>query len=62
MQDKKNKLVVIGWMGCKQAYLNMPLEEAKKRFELSNGESVESMGVKEFDFDDEFCVYDAWEV
>lgn len=70
LQEKKmkNKLTVIGYLGDKNAYLNLSKEEAIQRFmqdnlrdEDCNKEYVEKYGnVEEFYFDDEFCVYDAW--
>jgi len=63
----KNKLTVIGYLGDKSAYLNLSKEEAIRRFLDSNlnfqdcvEEDVEKFyNVKEFYFDDEFCVYEA---
>lgn len=57
-----NRLVVIGWMGVKRAYLNVPKEEAIARYKRSDGieESDElECDVFEFEFEDEFSVYDA---
>jgi hypothetical protein len=60
----KNKLIVIGWMGVKTAYLNVPREEAINRYMQSENvtsEDIEDFDfVQEFDFEDEFGVYDAW--
>jgi hypothetical protein len=62
----KNKLIVIGWMGVKTAYLNVPEEEALRRWLQSNSatrEDIEDFDfVQEFDFEDEFGVYDAWDL
>ena len=56
----KNHLVVIGWMGAKKAYLNVSREEALRRYVETEGE-IDGEHIAEFDFDDQFCVYDAWE-
>jgi len=59
----KNKLVIIGWMGIKTAYLNMSKEDAIKRYLIDEPdcESFDMPGFVEcFEFDDEFGVYDAW--
>jgi hypothetical protein len=60
----KNKLIVIGWMGTKMAYLNVPREEAINRFMKSNFTSRQDIEVfdfvREFEFEDEFGTYDAW--
>lgn len=58
-----NKLVVIGWMGVKTCYVNVPVKEAIRRWEADNGQIDESMVnesfIAEFDFMDEFDAYDA---
>lgn len=66
----KNKLIVIGWMGSKRCYLNVSVEEAKRRFIEAEGEPyLDNMTdewftkfdkISEFEFDDEFGAYDAW--
>lgn len=69
----KNKLVVVGWLGVKKCYLNVPREEAIDRYvksELAGYETPEqiqkmrkdvaAMWTEEFEFDDEFSAYDAW--
>lgn len=61
----KNKLITIGWVGVKHAYLNISREEAEKRYLESNPEDrralmEEANFVNEFEFDVEFCVYDAY--
>jgi hypothetical protein len=55
----KNVLHVMGWMGCKKAYLNIPLEEAKARFLADNeGYDFDANPPKSIEFDDEFECYD----
>lgn len=57
-----HKLIVIGWLGVKHAYLDTSLENAKARY-LKEHDSLptpEEDHITEFEFDDEFCVYDAW--
>lgn len=61
----KNKLIIIGWVGIRHAYLNISREEAEKRYLESNpGDrkalTEEASFINEFEFDDEFCVYDAY--
>ena len=60
-----NKLIVIGWMGDQVAYLNITRDEAIQRYITCEGsyakENFDSSWVREIDFEEEFCVYDAWE-
>ena len=56
----KNNLIVIGYLGVRQAYLNVTVEEAKRRYAEINPEHLDPY-FKIIEFDDEFCVYDAWE-
>jgi len=65
--SKMNKLIVIGWMGNKIAFLNVSREEAIKRAkedhdytELDNPEFLKHH-VYEFEFNDVFGSYDAYE-
>lgn len=51
-------LVVIGYTGIKRAYLDIPIEEAKRRYEQEQGE--DDAPIRIFSFTDEFGVYDAW--
>jgi hypothetical protein len=61
----KNKLITIGYIGLKRAYLNISKEEAIKRY-TSQSDYVEAYesdlldDIYEIEFDDEFGVYDAW--
>ena len=66
----KNKIIVIGYLGGKTCYLNVKKDEAIRRYLLDteNGYTVETANeldesglVKEIEFRDEFCVYDAYE-
>lgn len=63
MTVAKNTLITIGYLGCKNAYLNVPLEEAKARYRASDGlepgEEIDPTLIEEFTFDDEFYTYDA---
>jgi hypothetical protein len=56
----KNKLVAIGYMGCKSVYLNIDKEEAIKRYCASEDIIVEQFEepIREFEFEDEFGAYD----
>lgn len=61
-----NKLVVIGWLGCKKAYLNITRDDAIRRWAQANpganyGDDSGDVDISEFEFEDEFSVYDAWE-
>ena len=67
MSEKKNTLVVIGYMGVKRAYLNMSEEDALQRhlesewpegWDASTEEDARSR-MKSFEFSDCFSVYDA---
>lgn len=58
----KNRLVLVGMMGDRRAYLNVSRDEALRRWKaayphdyIDNPES----DIKEFEFDDEFWVYTA---
>jgi len=61
MSEGKNKLVTIGVMGDRTAYLNVPREEAIKMYMEENGIAEEDFWyeVNEFQFDKTFVVYDA---
>lgn len=61
----KNKLIILGFLGLKKCYLNIPLEEAIFRYKTEidfsgDGDDLEE-SVKEIEFDDEFEAYDVWE-
>ncbi len=55
----KHKLIVIGFMGIKRAYLDIPREEAIRRY-MGDDTSPFDEPVEEFEFENEFGVYDAW--
>ena len=55
-----HKLTVIGWLGVKRAYLDLPLEEAISRYEASEGEIPTEDMITEFVFENEFGCYDAY--
>ena len=59
----RNTLITIGYIGCKQAYLNVPIEEAKARYRASDGlepdEEIDPSLIDEFTFIDEFQTYEA---
>lgn len=60
-----NNLVIIGWLGAKEAFLNISKEEAVKRyFEMYPDEEEHRDSISEtafeFEFNDNFQVYDAW--
>jgi hypothetical protein len=56
-------LIVIGYLGIKRAYLDIPMHEAIRRY--GESESIadledSQLSIKEFEFKDEFGVYDAY--
>lgn len=60
-----NKLVQIGYIGTYKCYLNVSIEEAKRRFSAEEDiliEDFEDNGIHidTFMFDDEFEAYDVW--
>lgn len=67
LPSKRNRLVVIGYMGVKTAYLNMSDEEALKRhLQAEWGEDATAEDearardlMTAFEFDDHFHTYDA---
>ncbi len=54
-----NKLISIGYIGLKRCYLNISLEEAKRRYQEDEEEIPDN--IYEFEFEDEFCAYDVYE-
>ena len=58
-----NKIIVIGFLGNRRVYLNVPREEAIRRWKTDEGdEDFKESLVTEIEFGDEFCTYDVWEV
>lgn len=63
-----NKIITIGYLGCRKCYLNIEKEEAIKRYceseELSHQEFLEDTGLnlQIVEFEDEFECYDIWEL
>lgn len=59
-----NRLVIIGCLSVRRAYLNVSREEALRRFLESENRGVldDTEEISEFEFEDEFGVYDAWSV
>lgn len=54
-----NHLIVIGYLGASLAYLNVPMEEARRRYEEEEG-PITGEPITEFEFEDEFSVYAAY--
>lgn len=54
-----NTLTVIGWLGIRRAYLNVPEKEAIERWKKDEGVEDEPSYVLTFEFTDTFGVYDA---
>lgn len=53
-----NTLIVIGWIGFAECYLNVEREEAIRRYlEKEGKESLDGESVEEFTFDDHFGAY-----
>jgi hypothetical protein len=58
-----NKIISIGFLGVQSCYLNVDIEEAKKRYMEENDlEDLEDVTIREFEFVDQFEVYDIWEI
>lgn len=60
----KNKLYVIGFIGIKKCYMNIPKQEAIERYCKENdldAATFDEESVDEVEFDDEFEAYDVWE-
>lgn len=59
--SKTNKIISIGWTGIKRCYLNVPKEEAIRRYCESDGISIDKFdehdSIEEFEFIDEFGAY-----
>ena len=61
-----NKLIVIGWLGDRRVYFNIPREEAIERWAITDGQSLTEAEeyitnhdlIAEVTFDDEFWAYD----
>ena len=53
----KHKLVLIGFLGDFTAYLDVPQDEARRRYIANGGGATD--GLKELEFDDQFYAYDA---
>ena len=59
----KHTLHIIGWMGTKHAYLDIPGDEAENRYLAENPTDLEGAAEhKVIHFDDSFGCYDAWEL
>ena len=56
-----NTLVAIGYLGGMRVYLNVPREEAERRFHEETGDYADDGAVKEIEFGDVFEAYDIWE-
>lgn len=56
-----NRLVVIGWIGCRTAYLNIDRDEAIKKYLADHQESnLDGTPVEEIQFESEFGTYEVW--
>ena len=54
----KHKLVTIGYIRRQRCYLDVPREDAMRRYQESTGEDAHN--VNEFEFVDEFSACDAF--
>lgn len=59
-EKERHTLTVIGWMGVKHAYLDVPYDEAVRRYGESEGTAPIPEMIETFTFTDEFGVYAAW--
>ncbi len=63
---KINKIITIGCLGQQTCYMNISMEEAKARYakvyEMTVEEVTSRESIKIINFDDEFEVYDIWEI
>ena len=58
---KMNKLISIGFLGIQSCYLNIDIDDAKKRYMTENDlEDLEGVTIREFEFTDQFEAYDVW--
>lgn len=55
-----NRLIVIGEIGMKRAYLNVPQEEAIRRYREAHPDETR-ITVQLVEFEDEFEAYEIWE-
>lgn len=55
----KHKLITIGWLGGKRAYLDVSREEAIRRYTEAEGNEPDEQHIEEFEFVDEFYTYEA---
>lgn len=57
----KHTIVVIGWLGLRKVYVDVPIEQAIERFEKNESRQLDSDDdVRAFTIDDEFAAYDVW--
>lgn len=56
----RHRLILIGPLGQRRAYLDMTEDAATARYVATEGDMPRAENVESFEFDDEFCVYDAW--
>jgi glucuronate isomerase len=66
-QPARHRLVLIGPVGDRRAYLDVPRHEAIRRyqqeqicFEGDRAPAPADLDVREFEFTDSFSAYDAW--
>jgi len=58
----KNKVIAIGFLGVQTCYINVDKDEAIRRYCKENDiDEITDEPVKEFEFEDQFEVYDIWE-
>lgn len=62
-KHKERKLITIGELGARRAYLDVPLEEAKHRYNESEGTHPDESKttIKEYKIKDEFWTYEVSE-
>ena len=59
MAKPLHRLIVIGYMGTKIAYLDMPRAEALQRYQEEEGDLPPTEYIEEFEFVESFWCYDA---
>lgn len=59
----KHTLHIIGWIGGRRCYLDISIDEAKRRYyESVEDEIIDDGYINTITFEDEFVAYDVWEV
>lgn len=56
----KHTLISIGWLGSKRVYLDVSLEEAKRRYLEAEGDyaTLEGIDIEMYEIEDQFYAYE----